>query len=190
MRNYEAEFSPKTTEAHRNSIDELINNDATVKNYFVTKYALGQTIDGNVIIGTELSNQVVFSNSKLTQKEIETGYLKSTDKNDLILGGEGNDKITGGKGDDVLYGGAGNDTYYIKTGDGTDTIEDKEGGNFIVANGKTMKLLVKQADGTYKTPDGTITATLVNGELILRDASTGVQLAILNENFQEGDFGI
>ncbi len=100
--------------------------------------------------------------------------LKGGTGNDHIYGGEGNDRITGGEGNDYIEGGAGNDTYYINTGDGTDTIEDKEGGNFIVANGKTMKLLVKQADGTYKTPDGTITATLVNGELILRDASTGV----------------
>jgi len=102
MRNYEALFTPKTPEANSRTIDEQINNESIVKSYFVTEYAPGATIDGNVIIGTELNNTVIPVTRDFTKQEVQNGFLKSTALNDLILGGIGNDKITGG---------AGNDTY-------------------------------------------------------------------------------
>ena len=109
---------------------------------------------------------------------------------DRLYGGGGDDVFVGYKGDDYLEGGAGNDFYFIDTGDGTDTIEDKQGNNKIFANGKALLLLIKQSDGSYKNPDGKITATIENTDLIVRDAATGNKIAILNKDFQEGDFGI
>jgi hypothetical protein len=99
MRNYEADYSPKTSAAHSDRIDETINS-AVVKNYLVSKYSPGQTIDGNVILGTELNNQVIASSRTLTKSEIKAGYLESTSLNDLILGDKGKDIINGGAGDD------------------------------------------------------------------------------------------
>ncbi|ABK99976.1 calcium-binding protein [Pelobacter propionicus] len=51
-------------------------------------------------------------------------------------------------------------------------------------------LLIQQSDGSYKNPDGKITATIENTDLIVRDAATGKIIAILNKDFQDGDFGI
>jgi hypothetical protein len=108
--------------------------------------------------------------------------------NDLIIGSKGDDKLQGGKGNDYMAGGAGNDTYIINTGDGNDTIEDKQGINKIIFNGKDVGVLIRQADGSFKSADGKISGVLQGGDLILTDAAGG-QLT-LNKNFTEGDFGI
>ena len=116
--------------------------------------------------------------------------IKGYDGKDYIEGGKGNDTIDGGKGNDILYGGPGNDTYIIKTGDGTDTIEDKAGSNKIIVNGKTLSILFKQPDGySYKDRSGAIVAKKEGTDLVLYDKA-GNKLAILNEDFQDGDFGI
>ncbi len=108
---------------------------------------------------------------------------------DLLVGNAGNDTLTGGKGDDLLMGGAGDDTYVINIGDGNDTIEDNQGNNTVVFNGKSIKMLFRQADGTFKTAEGAITGKMVGTDLILTDTVNGGQLT-LNKDFKEGDFGI
>ncbi|MFH0783566.1 MAG: calcium-binding protein [Pseudomonadota bacterium] len=98
--------------------------------------------------------------------------------------------MNGGAGADTLIGGEGNDIYVINPGDGIDTIEDKDGENKVLMNGKLIKLLIKKADGTYKSPDGAFTAVMKgNNDLWVTDTENG-GIVILNENFQEGDFGI
>ena len=115
---------------------------------------------------------------------------------DMLRGGEGNDFLIGSSGDDVLYGGAGNDVLaggggddtYILDGAGKVTIEDKIGNNHVLLNGKELKVLIRQTDGSFKSADGKITGALNGGDLILQD-EMGAQVT-LNKNFQEGDFGI
>jgi Ca2+-binding RTX toxin-like protein len=170
------------------------------KEYLVNKFGQGKTID-NIIVGAGLESYAYLETWSI-DKILGTGgndlifgekgsdILEGGYGEDVIYGGEGNDMITGGQGNDYIEGGAGDDIYYINTGEGTDTIEDKEGKNRVIVNGKEIKLLFKQSDGTYKNPDGKITATVIGGELILTDAATGTTLAKLNQNFQDGDFGI
>ncbi|MFH2047208.1 MAG: hypothetical protein ABIK92_18930, partial [Pseudomonadota bacterium] len=100
IRNYEADLDPhKRVEFHCQNIDEIINNP-DVKAYFVAKYGRGQTIDGKVILGTELNNTITVTapTQILTNAEIKNGYLGSTTLGDLILGGKGRDIIDGGVG--------------------------------------------------------------------------------------------
>ena len=176
------------------------------KDYLETNFAQGVTIDGEVIVGAGLSTYAYKEGTKVNdegknaligtanndlifgEKGNDTFY--SGAGNDVIYGGEGNDKIKGGEGNDYIEGGAGNDIYYINAGDGTDTIEDKEGDNRVIVNDREIKLLLKQADGSYKNPDGAIKAAIEDTDLVIYDAVTGAKIAILNENFQDGDFGI
>ena len=207
IRNYEAKFSPKTNEAHSSRIDETINSP-DVKAYFITKYAQGQTIDGNVILATELNNNIIASTRVFTRSEVERGYLKSTSLGDLILGekgkdfidggagndviygGEGNDTITGGIGDDLLMGGENNDTYIINAGDGTDTIEDKQGDNNIIKLcDKVLNFFYDEGNYQYTSADGTLTAEMEGTALVVTHIASGTKV-ILNEDFQWGDFGI
>ncbi|MBF0329935.1 MAG: hypothetical protein HQL10_12315 [Nitrospirae bacterium] len=173
------------------------------KDYLIANFAtnIGKSIDGQVYVGAGLDTYAY-------KEQSFADYIFGTDKNDLlfgvkglnkidgglgndvIYGGIGNDQITGGQGDDYIEGGAGNDTYHINTGDGTDTIEDKEGSNTVVVNGKEIGLLIKQADGSYKNPEGKIKATIEGTDLVIYDAVTGAKVAVLNKDFQPRDFGI
>ncbi len=129
---------------------------------------------------------------------------------DVIYGGQGNDHIYGGEGNDFIYGGPGDDTYYINTGDGTDRIEDKEHdrrGDMVVINATPLLPFVRKADGTfesylYDSDNRLFRGEYRNNEQGGRDfvvseyrrngrdtTATGLEV-ILNEDFQEGDFGI
>lgn len=89
-----------------------------------------------------------------------------------------------------MAGGAGNDTYIIESGDGVDTIEDKIGANRVVMNGKAITSFYRIAGGlNYVSLDGAFTAVMQDGDFIVTDVKTGDQVT-LNEDFQEGDFGI
>ncbi|GAB5606510.1 hypothetical protein TK5_25910 [Sideroxyarcus sp. TK5] len=107
--------------------------------------------------------------------------------NDLLIGSSGADVLYGGGGNDAMAGGAGDDTY-ILDGSGQITIEDKIGNNKVFLNGRELGVLIRQADGTFKSADGKISGSLQGGDLILVD-DTGAQVT-LNKNFTEGDFGI
>ncbi|MFH0783568.1 MAG: calcium-binding protein, partial [Pseudomonadota bacterium] len=88
-----------------------------------------------------------------------------------------------------IYGGGGDDIYYVNPGAPPITIEDKEDTNKVFLNGKLIKLLIK-GDSSYVSPDGTFTAVMKgNNDLWVTDTENG-GIVILNENFQEGDFGI
>jgi Ca2+-binding RTX toxin-like protein len=174
MRNYEADYTPKTLEAnYTRTIDEQINDETAVKNYFVTKYAPDATIDGQVILGTELNNNIIASDRVLTKGEVKSGYLESTSLSDLILGGTGNDTIdggdgndviyggdnddiiTGGKGDDKLYGGQGKDIYIYRVGDGWndghDTIIDEDNqGVILIEDEKSASSQLVSLGNFYK----------------------------------------
>jgi GH24 family phage-related lysozyme (muramidase) len=163
MRDYEADYPPSN--AGISTIDDYINGTAAIKNYFVNKYAQGQNIDGNVILGTELDNNVISANIVLTKYGVKSGYLLSTDKNDLILGGNGDDRITGGKGNDVLAGGAGVDTYIFNTGDGQDTITDSDNIGTIIYDGKAVTA------GLHKNSDSAGTWYGQNGEILTQSGN-------------------
>jgi len=183
--------------------------DYLIKAYVTDNAAIVNkpTIDGEVIVGAGLStyaykegttgndageNKLIgTANNDLIFGEKGADIINGGDGSDVIHGGSGNDKVTGGKGNDYLAGGADDDIYYINTGEGTDTIEDKEGKNSVIINGKEIKFLYKQPDGyTYQDPEGAIRAQKEGTDLVLYDIATGEKLAILNENFQDGDFGI
>ncbi len=142
------------------------------------------TLDVPVFSATDTKNQGAFMLGGSGADRL-TGGTQA----DLLVGNAGNDTLTGGKGDDLLMGGAGDDTYVINIGDGNDTIEDNQGNNTVVFNGKSIKMLFRQADGTYKTAEGAITGKMVGTDLILTDTVNGGQLT-LNKDFKEGDFGI
>jgi Ca2+-binding RTX toxin-like protein len=109
--------------------------------------------------------------------------------NDLLIGGSGADVLYGGAGNDILAGGAGNDTY-ILDGGGHDTIEDKQGTNHVILNGKTLFNFTTSDGGTnYLSSDGAFTGIMSNGDFIVTDTITHDQVT-LNQNFQSGDFGI
>ena len=106
---------------------------------------------------------------------------------DHLLGGAGVDILIGGKGNDLLEGGADADVYVYNTGDGVDRIEDTEGQNLIVYDGQLLLGGVRgteDAPNTYKSLDGRITFLRSGGDLIVNSN------LILNENFQDGQFGI
>ena len=108
---------------------------------------------------------------------------------DLLIGGTGNDVLWGGQGNDIMAGGAGDDTYLLDGG-GKDTIEDKQGTNKVILNGKAIGSFYRLTDGTtYMSYDGGFSAVLQNGDFIVTDVTTGDKVT-LNQNFQEGDFGI
>jgi Ca2+-binding RTX toxin-like protein len=165
----------------------------------VSNFGQGKSID-EVIVGAGLDSYAYLEKWTIDKIEGTSGndlifgekgsdILDGGNGEDVIYGGEGNDMITGGQGNDYLEGGGGNDIYYINTGDGTDTIEDKEGNNRVFINGRLIGDFVKQADGTYKTPDGLFAGVMQGTDFVVTEISTGTK-AILNKDFQDGDFGI
>jgi len=186
------------------------------KNDLVARFGKGQTID-NVFVSKGLStyeyldngnyNDIVVGTDKADLIFGEEGnqILNGDDGIDVIYGGEGNDTIIGGKCDDILYGGPGDDNYIINTGDGTDRIEDKEHGergDMVIMNTTPLGPFVRRVDGTferYESPDHLYRGEYRNNQQGGRDfvvseyradgSATGLEV-ILNEDFQEGDFGI
>src|SRR5439155_486846 len=68
-----------------------------------------------------LGGEVFFADGAVwRQSDLVREGLKSTDDNDLLIGGAEADTIAGGKGDDTLIGGRGDDTYRYGRGDGND----------------------------------------------------------------------
>jgi Ca2+-binding RTX toxin-like protein len=114
--------------------------------------------------------------------------LKGGKGDDLLIGGAGDDALYGGEGTDALAGGGGNDKYYVTTGE-TVLIEDKQGVNTILLDGRAIGIFYRDPDGiNYTSFDGTLTAVLRNGEYTITD-NNGTEIT-LNQNFAEGDFGI
>ncbi|MEW6248963.1 MAG: calcium-binding protein [Nitrospirota bacterium] len=105
---------------------------------------------------------------------------------DYLEGGAGNDILAGGAGDnDLLVGGAGFDTYIYNSGDGTDRIEDTQGTNAILFDQQLLQGGIRPAGGGgYSSLDGRFTYVVSGTDLIVNGS------LILNENFQNGQFGI
>jgi len=152
------------TQKPANSIDQEVQR---ATNYLVTNFAMGNTIDGWVIVGQGLDsyNYIEKGNWKDNiEGNVENDLIfgeKGNDKlngaggNDVIYGGEGDDVLIGGMGNDTLMGGENYDTYIINAGDGNDTIEDKEGINTVILCGKELNFFYNTGDGeTYKSYDG------------------------------------
>jgi Ca2+-binding RTX toxin-like protein len=115
--------------------------------------------------------------------------------NNIIAGTEGDDifDFTGVRIDNIkeIRGGGGNDTYIVtNSAGGPVVIEDNEGtNNRVFLDGKLIRVLYRRPDGTLYSPDNFFTAQMVgNDDLKVTGQDGGVVL--LNENFQEGDFGI
>lgn len=95
--------------------DGLIDTQLSpAKDYLVSNYAQGITIDGDIIVGQGIGNEGEAYADKTVGSDTN---LKYTNKNDLIFGERGDDTLTGGAGSDVLYGGEGFDTYVTGAGD-------------------------------------------------------------------------
>ncbi|RRC96646.1 hypothetical protein EHS89_20965, partial [Amphritea balenae] len=87
-----------------------------------------EQIDGgagsNIILGNHKSNRLIFTQTELINiAAIDGGagndYIKSTDQNDVLIGGTGNDR---------LLGGLGGDEYLFDEGDGQDVVYELNGG--------------------------------------------------------------
>jgi Ca2+-binding RTX toxin-like protein len=177
--------------------------------YLVSHYAHNTTIDGQILVGenngqpgtpgvgpTDIADTRYYKSrgNSTILPYADRDFLVGSENNDLIFGGSGDDVIYGLGGNDVLYGGTGNDIYYILASDtGQDRIEDKDGINFVNMNGETLSFFIRENGQTdfYYTPDQRFTAVRdpVTGDLTVTDTQVGNSV-ILNENFQDGDFGI
>lgn len=119
--------------------------------------------------------------------------MRGDNGTDVMIGGAGDDYLTGEGGNDFLFGGAGNDTYFINTGDGTDTIEDKEGtDNRVIFNGKPLVRFYESPGGQtleYTSADRLFSGSSRGTDFVVTEIASGTSV-ILNEDFQEGDFGI
>lgn len=201
---YEAQYSPSSVSsspinsqlafARNNLIQQYVTDAAAIQNK--------PTINGDVLVGDynfTLADKLEGKDLPIPQDPSQSNdlmlggnggdTLNGGNGSDVLYGESGNDTLTGGKGNDLMLGGEGNDTYIINAGDGTDTIEDKQGANRVILNGKPIDLLIKQADGTYASPEGAFTAAMQGTDLVVTDVASGTQ-TILNKDFQEGDFGI
>jgi Ca2+-binding RTX toxin-like protein len=136
----------------------------------------GSAIDGtgneqnNTLIGNSAGNRLVGGGGQ-----------------DRLVGGGGSDVLNGGQGNDLLEGGADADVYVYNTGDGQDRIEDTEGLNLILYDGQLLLGGVRgtgDAPNTYTSLDGRFTYLKSGGDLIVNSN------LILNEDFQDGQFGI
>ncbi|WP_188885297.1 putative Ig domain-containing protein, partial [Amphritea balenae] len=87
-----------------------------------------EQIDGgagsNIILGNHMSNRLIFTQTELINIAAIDGaagndYIKSTDLNDVLIGGTGNDR---------LLGGLGGDEYLFDEGDGQDVVYELNGG--------------------------------------------------------------
>src|SRR5437660_1727455 len=172
---YEGIFRPTNPRAQSSLIEQQI---FPAKDRLIMNFGEGQAIDGDVLVGQNDPKG--------------TDGLVGTANNELIFGEKGNDVLLGGKGDDVLYGGEGDDIYIYTTGDGHDRIEDTEGTNLITVDGQMLQGGIQVAPGasTFQGPDGQFTYTInAQGDLDVSRTGGPVILTI-NENFQNGQFGI
>ncbi len=106
---------------------------------------------------------------------------------DLLVGNAGADTFNGKGGNDMLFGGVGFDTYIYNSGDGTDRIEDASGQNAILFDQQLLQGGIRKItdpSNTYTSLDGRFTYVQSGGDLIVNGS------LILNENFQDGQFGI
>jgi GH24 family phage-related lysozyme (muramidase) len=180
-------------------IDYIVKSIEPASDLLVTNFAMGNTIDGWVIVGKGLDSYNYIDKGNWadnlggsdSQNDLMFGE-KGNDKlygyggNDVIYGGEGNDILIGGVGNDTLMGGENDDTYIINAGDGNDTIEDKQGKNKVMFCGEEINFFYQDGDG-YVSISGNLTASIVDGHFDVTDGNgTTVRL---NEEFQWGDFG-
>jgi len=150
----------------------------------------GTVIDARAFLTTVSGTTEVSSDHILIGNSVAGGgnMMVGGMGNDLLIGGSGDDVLYGGANNDVMAGGAGNDTY-ILDGGGHDVIEDKQGNNRILLNGKAL-FEFSSSDGiNYLSADGAFSGIMSNGDFIVTDTVTGDQVT-LNQNFQSGDFGI
>jgi Ca2+-binding RTX toxin-like protein len=111
--------------------------------------------------------------------------LRGFGSDDYLQGDGGDDWLDGGTGSDTLNGGLGFDTYIYDSGDGTDRIEDASGQNAIIFDQQLLQGGIRQSTGgAYTSLDGRFTYIPSGGDLIVNGQLT------LNENFQNGQFGI
>ena len=146
----------------------------SAKDYLIANFAMGTTIDGEVIVGAGHSSYAYKEENRIMDD------LTGTVKNDLIFGEKGSDTLRGGDGNDVIYGGEGRDT--LIGGPGVDTLIGEAGGDTyvfyknelgtngsiidkIVDDGVGDKIVIKDAQGNvvetrdlggsyYKQADG------------------------------------
>lgn len=169
--------------------------------------------DTFIIEGTD-TDYDIFNGGAETEDKIQGGagndtirlhHFTGENRVEIIDGGGGdNNIIAGTNGDDIfdftgvtirhikeICGNGGNDTYIVNKNENNQpvTIEDKDGENRVLLDGEVLSLLIKRADGTYYSPNKVVTAGMV-GNNDLRVVGKNGSVVILNEDFQEGDFGI
>ena len=186
---YEKDYPPSS--AGFAKIDENIK---PARDYLVSNFAMGKTIDGEVIVGAGLASYAYMDAGHINDN------LTGTDKNDLIFGEKGDDRITGGKGTDVLIGGEGNDTLDGNDGAGGDILEGGTGiDTYYADDGDT----IRDSDGKgviYLNGKRLSSATRKKGETIYLDGSgnsfirLGSQLMVndplIIQGFDNGELGV
>jgi len=201
---YETQYRPPS------GIDGInaLNGVGNASNYLVQNYAMGNTIDGWVIIGQGLdsynyiekgywTDNIIGNNQNdLIFGEKANDILNGSAGNDVIYGGEGNDTLIGGAGNDALIGGSGDDTYIFSAneingaGEFTDTIIDQDKDGTLIfqdENGNEIKRM--KLSSFYKTENGTWTKIVnwiegtINGAItFIYDAAQSLGRIILPNN--------
>jgi Ca2+-binding RTX toxin-like protein len=153
----------------------------------IVSVTLGANLETLILTGQSAIDGTGNDQDNLMMGNSAGNVLSGDEGQDHLLGGAGTDILIGGAGDDLLEGGADADVYVYNSGDGVDRIEDTEGLNLIVYDGQLLLGGVKRtedAPNTYTSLDGRFTYLKSGGDLIVNGT------LILNEDFQDGQFGI
>ena len=189
------EIDPKTVPS---PTDTFAYESQNARDLLVTNFAQGQTIDGDILVGEDNA----FSTDLLigrTQADLILGergddILIGNAGDDVLHGGEGNDEFFGGPGENLLLGGLGNDTYFYNSTDGGfDRIEDKEGTNQIIFDDTLLQSAIRlpgTAADTFTSLDGRYIYVKSGGDVLVRLNGSATDNLRLNDNFEDGDFGI
>ncbi len=186
-------------------VQGLVDTLQPARDWLTFQYDQGVNISGDILVGendgtnggldsryfngTDSDYIDASSNNDLIFGESGNDTLIGNAGDDVIYGGQGNDTITGGQDDDYLLGGQGNDIYVVNSGDGNDTIEDSEGFNKLIIDGKAVNVGIRRADNEeYKSLDGSLTFSH-NGDLTITVTASPEQVITIKD-FTPGDFGI
>jgi len=120
-------YESRYASAFQSNNESIQSQIAMAKAPLIAVYALGQTIDGDVLVGQDgpagstalvgtPQNDLIFGGN--SSGDVLLGNLG----NDVIYGNQGNDQIVAGPGNDTLLGGAGNDQ--LEAGAGNNVLDD------------------------------------------------------------------
>lgn len=118
------------------------------------------------------------------------GYAGS----DWLEGGSGDDILEGGQGNDRLFGGVGDDGYRFGGGDQHDLIQDQQGNNRLMIDGRVVAQLLQSAtdSAVYRNTDSSDMRryTVTASGLLVSSINAADTILVEGWNEQTNHFGI